>query len=93
MQSLVCMHTRHQRDMDMQTCSKIPGVSWIVVASMNILAPKSILESRGVSYTWLFLEPKIQKYTGFKSGDLGGHHSQSNCLEMFSPNGHAHYLS
>ncbi|GFT63225.1 hypothetical protein TNCV_4747191 [Trichonephila clavipes] len=41
------MHARHRRDMDWQTCSKIPGVSQIVAAAMDIHTTRSISELAG----------------------------------------------
>ncbi|GFV53828.1 hypothetical protein TNCV_4208791 [Trichonephila clavipes] len=33
---LACMHARHRCDMDWRRCSKIPGVSQIVAAVMDV---------------------------------------------------------
>ncbi|GFV71958.1 hypothetical protein TNCV_2458911 [Trichonephila clavipes] len=40
---------RHRSYMDWRTCSKLPGVSRIVAATMNIRATRSISELTGVS--------------------------------------------
>ncbi|GFW49742.1 hypothetical protein TNCV_358451 [Trichonephila clavipes] len=69
-------------DIDWRTCSKIPSVSRIVAAAMDIRAIRSILELSGVSYAKLFLASQ-RKIPGDKSGvweaKRRDHHAQSTC--------------
>ena len=38
---LVCMLSRLRRDMNWWTCSKIPGVQWIILVAMDIRTTRS----------------------------------------------------
>lgn len=69
--------------MDWRICSKIPEVSGVVAATMDIRATRSISELTSVLNTRLFMATQRKKINGDKSGDLGGQMTGTACQILF----------
>ncbi|GFU52852.1 hypothetical protein TNCV_2254681 [Trichonephila clavipes] len=53
--AIIGTYAQHRSDMDWRSCSKIPGVSRFVAATMDIRTTRSLSELTGMSCTKLFM--------------------------------------